>query len=258
MTYKKGDAHAVIIILLTVALVGALGWIFWQNLDKNKQTANTAPVVNAEKNPKSSDDNVAAVKTERATIENFKKYGVDISFSYPETWKVNHTAASNIVTKDAVDETTTVVSPDGMYTVSYRIGANGGLGGMCVPEENGTISSIAYEHLSAATALDFVELTTKNNDGTYSRESLLGQAGKSKNLKVNDTACATYMIGVVPLNPGGETAVTLLNASIKIKGYNDGESPDQLGKKDVASLDRLYSGKDYEAAKTILLSTTVK
>lgn len=29
--YQSGSAHVVIIVCLAVALLGALGWIFWQN-----------------------------------------------------------------------------------------------------------------------------------------------------------------------------------------------------------------------------------
>ena len=36
---QKGDAHAVIIIVLVVALIGTLGFIFWQNFTKASEQA---------------------------------------------------------------------------------------------------------------------------------------------------------------------------------------------------------------------------
>jgi cytoskeletal protein RodZ len=52
MNKQKGSAHVVIVTILGVALVGALGFIFWQNFIARNTETNTDNSVKAEKNEK--------------------------------------------------------------------------------------------------------------------------------------------------------------------------------------------------------------
>jgi len=75
MSYKynqQGSAHMVVIICLVVALIGALGWIFWQSfIDKTSDT-NSADVskVNTSKDDDLQDVSVLPQDIDYTTIKN--------------------------------------------------------------------------------------------------------------------------------------------------------------------------------------------
>src|SRR5664279_3384873 len=72
---QKGSAFIIIIIILAVALVGVLGFVFWQNFISKGPEAEVVPQVT-----KKSDNVQKAV-----TIYNLESVGA--SFSYPSDWK---------------------------------------------------------------------------------------------------------------------------------------------------------------------------
>jgi len=80
---QSGFAHIMIItILLAVALVGMLGFVFWQNFMQPKTTAGS-------KNNTNQPATKPAIKTEPAVT--YKTYTTDkynISFQYPSTWSL--------------------------------------------------------------------------------------------------------------------------------------------------------------------------
>jgi hypothetical protein len=77
---QKGSAHVVIIIILVIALLGVLGFVFWQNLiDKNPNTTNkTNSTTTTEKQD-------LVPKNENKTFAN-----TELSFEYPNSgWKIS-------------------------------------------------------------------------------------------------------------------------------------------------------------------------
>lgn len=77
---QTGNAHVVIIIILVVALVGALGFVFWQNF-MNKSATNTTAETTQQQETTSATK--ADSKTLAVTEWNIKgSYGGDQTFSY--------------------------------------------------------------------------------------------------------------------------------------------------------------------------------
>lgn len=81
MYYTKkqtGSAHAVIIIVLVVALLGALGWIFWQNfVSKDDATENT------------NETTVIGTDKTEAITKTYSNTDKNVSFDYPSNWTVS-------------------------------------------------------------------------------------------------------------------------------------------------------------------------
>ncbi|HCR55470.1 TPA: hypothetical protein DIV49_00705 [Candidatus Saccharibacteria bacterium] len=75
---ETGSAHAVVIIVLVLALITALGWIFWQNfiMKKVDTTKTELVVVDKNKNDAGNEEN-ADNKTLSTSI---------FSFEYPSDW----------------------------------------------------------------------------------------------------------------------------------------------------------------------------
>lgn len=71
---ERGEATAIIIGCLVVALIGALGWIFWQNVVSKSANTNVA---STSKNTESSkEDENAATGAEKTNLV-YKEYGYD-------------------------------------------------------------------------------------------------------------------------------------------------------------------------------------
>ena len=81
MNKQKGSAHVAIVIVLIVALLGALGFIFWQNFIRNEPATKKTEAVNI----KSSDSDKVADSNSSTLYEN------DIySFEYlSDDWRVD-------------------------------------------------------------------------------------------------------------------------------------------------------------------------
>ncbi len=71
----KGEAHTIIIIVLVVALIAALGWIFWQNFIQKQDTANdTDNTTKVEETPKTDTPDNTPVES----VLSLSNYGVEI------------------------------------------------------------------------------------------------------------------------------------------------------------------------------------
>lgn len=86
MIKQQGSAHVIIIVVLVVALVGALGYIFWQSLaasDKDTATDTSKEAKKEDANTDGEDDATVAVP------EGYMLYEDDaagFSLAYPQEW----------------------------------------------------------------------------------------------------------------------------------------------------------------------------
>ena len=238
---QKGSIHAVVIILLVIALIGALGWIFWQNFSKKD-----VPTPNSSKGTSSQ---ATKEKSKIDTVEGSisSDFGTTLIYDYPKTWKYSSEITGDKGT--AWGQTITLSSPSGNYSVVYGVGQGGGLGGTCSAEEIGTVSTVNYEILSGFPAMSFAVLSLNNmdevyQDGILSRNGYAGLVNTSvaQDLKTGDTACKLGYAGMQELDATGNTILS--NASIKIRNITSAE---EFKKK--------LSDEEYNQAKTILLST---
>ncbi|MBP9667732.1 hypothetical protein KBD87_02915 [Candidatus Saccharibacteria bacterium] len=123
---QNGSAHAIAIICLVLALIAALGWIFWQNVmskdASSKRTTKSAVL----KDVAGTNVDLSTSSKIIATTSLQQNYAM----TYPSSWVGKQGAPRN--DKETKAEKITVTSPDGNITVgveSYEKG--GGFGGAC-------------------------------------------------------------------------------------------------------------------------------
>lgn len=82
MNSQKGFSHAIIIIIIVVALIGALGFVFWNSFAKKSEQANS----NTQAPNTSNTDNEPAAKV--STFKNsYSSVGESgFEFRYPDNW----------------------------------------------------------------------------------------------------------------------------------------------------------------------------
>ena len=109
--FESGSVHLVSTIVLIVALLVALGFIFWQNFMKTKTADNQI------------------VKTQLTEVATDSSRGTGLSIRYPASWSYSRYLSN--VPKGSYDkgDTYTVTSPDNKVSVVLRIGLYGGSAG---------------------------------------------------------------------------------------------------------------------------------
>lgn len=100
---QKGSAHAVVVICLVLALITALGWIFWQNFIHKEPTNKQTDVVVVHK-----DKEIAKPKNEMTITHS----GRTVVLEYPDGWSEKSEAPA---TDTSVNKS--LVSTDGRYKI---------------------------------------------------------------------------------------------------------------------------------------------
>ncbi len=241
---QNGSAHVIIIIVLVVALIGALGWIFWQNMSRNKD----ADLHKSDKHATSNKVEEREAKLVSGHSELAQSLS-PLTFKYPETWKLNREIKGPNPPNgsDISSEAITITAPDDSMSVGFDI-SNGGIGGMCVPEEEGKIRSLSYEGLQNTKGVSFATYVTDDLDGTKHSyagliRTVVGGSNNVASLKAGDSSCSVYLRNALSVS-GSSLSLNVMSPSIRINGQDT--SPD---------ISSRYSGRMYEEAKAILLST---
>lgn len=243
---EKGSAHLIIIIALIVLLAGALGVIFYQNFIAKKaavsDTSNQAP--SSSQSTTSSSSATTTTKLLQRRINSV--FGVNLAFSYPETWTISDDTQGPSpldASKGNTSETLKLTSPSGKYVVTYTVAANGGFGGTCDPTDAGTYASTAYEKLPAFSAMDYVELTYNGApNNTVGFDGLMNATAAEK-IAQGGSLCDGYLQTTYKLSD--TNSVYLMNASFSVTGATN-----------ASDLQKALSGTEYDQAKAILLSTS--
>lgn len=247
--YQKGDAHAVVIVCLVAALACALGLLFYQNYvtknqPKTDAAGNGSPARIAEEPTKTG---VPAPKLVAGSIN--ASFGVTLNFMHPESWQKTSKVEGPLPldNQSSTVETVTLTSPSGKYSVVYKVGAGGGLGGMCDPSTAGKYTSVTWQSLSKFSSAKYVEYTTSaapKGTSDYDYGAGLVRADALDKMVVGQSSCGGYMANIIPLDKSSTGQVQAVDFSIHIK---DASTADVFK----AAL----SGTEYEQAKSILLST---
>lgn len=248
---QSGSATVAIIIVLVIILICVLGYVFWGKLSQTSQSESDSKTNEPTKTSASN------AKFETASFD--KSFGIDMHFKYPETWKIekDQSGAFPVSANDTSIESYTLTSPDNAYRVVYRLGAGGGIGGACDDESAATIVTADSQDVSGWSDVKYVLAVTKTQSGKYVSKAGLVTASTVRNLRIGGSACE-FGLGVTAV-PSANLGLTLLDASIhgaKDMNIVDGTSDQGEGSEDDAR--QLFSGKSYDEAKTILLSTTLK
>jgi len=72
MNKQQGSAHVIVVVILVVALLGALGFIFWQNFLKKDEVAKQSETTKTTDVPKTEAEKEPATKTYEATAYSFE------------------------------------------------------------------------------------------------------------------------------------------------------------------------------------------
>ena len=252
---QTGSAHVVVIVVLIIALVGALGFVFWQNfVNKYHDTEQTHST---------SKESTPEVKLKVAQIDEL--FPVKLSWSYPEDWTITSKGSGPKTETETTEQIITLTSPSKDYEVAYRVGSNGSYGGSCSPEDAGTLQYVRRESIVNFSKAIFLESIADNYsvinsqkkfEGYLYGSGLANNEDRVTNAEVGDSTCVLPLSGIRLSNISD---TVLLSANIKIKKV---ETTDQYGDtqpiKDTATITKAYDSKEYKDAIAILKSTQLK
>jgi hypothetical protein len=151
---QSGSAHLTIIIILVIALVGLLGFVYWQNFMQPK-------TIEAENNTATNTSNLMAdgtVLLSKSITETVT--GANLTLSYPNDWILTSSKSLN-PDQESLNERIYITSPDTNVKVSLWSGISG-VGGTCDPESAGTFSSVKTYPLPVYPGLTLYETMTSN------------------------------------------------------------------------------------------------
>lgn len=128
---QSGSLHLIIVIVLTVALLGALGFIFWQNFISKSSLISSD---NSNVQTKESDDTAtdSAKKSKEIEYKTYTTSKYNMSFQYPSDWtlSVKDTSTDDPVYGFHYSLNVDIANSDGDKVATFRTGLNG-LGGTC-------------------------------------------------------------------------------------------------------------------------------
>lgn len=85
MKLQKGSAHVIIIIILIMVLIGALGYIFWQNVSSKDEQVSATKTSESKKDK----DNEGSQAVTQKVPDGYVEYADDLvgfSLAYPKEW----------------------------------------------------------------------------------------------------------------------------------------------------------------------------
>ena len=142
--YQSGSAHIVIIMCVVLALVAALGWIFWQNLTTSEQSQSKAESTDANASSKQN-------KPANSTLSTCLRYE-KLCFEYPTNWTVIKTSRAGNPGEGIPDRDEAVIhnaAGEEMLTVESGVS---GLGGAC-SEDTDTYLNIYESEVTKVSGL---------------------------------------------------------------------------------------------------------
>ncbi|HET6747162.1 MAG TPA: hypothetical protein VFH06_03595 [Candidatus Saccharimonadales bacterium] len=176
---QSGSAHVIIIGILVVALLGALGFVFYQNFMAKKTDTTSS---STETMPKEQ------LKTARVAL-NSAIYALD----YPSDW-------SEVIVPGAGNtNSVTITNPDKSVRVKMDV-SSGGIGGACDSSSPlklrfYNVYPQAVTKLNASTAY-VVEAMTDAEGGGYNYKIGLTQDGGDTHAALGDSMCTVSYVGV--------------------------------------------------------------
>ena len=234
----------IILIVVLVALIVGTGY-FVYNSQKKSNSSYTNTI---QSQPELKKPDEVALKTASFDVS----FPSKLSFSYPENWSVSedHTGPLPIQPSETTVQNYTGVSPSKNYTVKYSVGFGGGLGGSCIPEEQGTIGTLTYTNLSKFSGASFVEETYQGSNQKYTiLRAALMRKDSAAEAKAGDSLCKLAFAQVIPLSDNA--AMSLIDS------YIDSPRFDKLNMT-LEDIKSVMNTSEYKQATNILLSTVLQ
>lgn len=194
---QSGFAHLVIItVILAVALVGTLGFVFWQNFMQPKhQTSGNSTGGGSSKTGDSDKPKTDPSQIALSEVASDQNRGTGLAIKYPSTWSVTHESNN---TESGKPESYNILSPDGKVKVFFMIGQDG-VGGTCDPSDTTyVVSQAEYEAIpqySKARYIEYVTHSTADDTYAYFAGTQINNQYTSNSIKAGDQACVLGMPG---------------------------------------------------------------
>lgn len=148
--YNRGSAHVVVIVILVIALLCALGFVFYQNFIEKKKPVESPSQTTAISQTNAKPDGSAL--TETTTVGYSDRM---VTLNYPKEWTVEKISQTQASADGA--STSVISSPDNKYFVTVSV-YSGGLGGAC--GEGSTFASTKLTEMPNGTGEKVLEYTT--------------------------------------------------------------------------------------------------
>jgi hypothetical protein len=149
---QTGSAHIVIIVILVLVILGALGFVYWQNFIRKDS------VVEPMKTPSSSQ-----ATTKSVTYKTYTTDVYNVSFQYPDDWTLSDPVKSDDV--DDVSRSITVTTSEG-DKVGFVVGIRG-IGGLCGDTSTYKVVDTSSTTIPGQKPVSFSFTLQPNGDGTY-------------------------------------------------------------------------------------------
>lgn len=171
---QLGSAHLITIIILVVALLGALGYIYWQNFMQSKTSTsnNTTTTVTS-----------ATVALDKSINENVT--GSNLTLNYPSDWSVSSVTGLN-PSQQTSNTKMFITSPDDNIKVTFWAGVDG-IGGTCGDPADSTITNLATYPIANYSGYTLYESTISFSSGGYS--AVAEVLKNDSKIQTNASAC---------------------------------------------------------------------
>ena len=254
MRSNRDSGHAVLItitIILGVAILALLGWVFWRNF-LNKPAATTTTTTTSTTTTKTT-PNTDLTQSTTATYN-----GKTLTIKYPASWQnvTDGTVGSGIT------------SPDGNTIIKYTLLPPDGIGGACGDPTTPVSDPIVYATWEAipgtsdAIFASYIAHHIKTADAPNATDyySYMFAAMKNsdaiKNVKTGDSACEPFLFADYVILPDNSGAA--LQARVIFKNlYMDNLTGQRLDTTQKEVQDTITSA-DAQTAQKIIESITIK
>lgn len=246
---QTGSAHLVVIIVLVVVLLGALGFVFWQNFLNN-------PVTKIDQHP--TNDNAPSISQPTAddtelTQTASTSYGdTSLILKYPKSWEETSGDTGP----------STITSPDGKVYIEFTLVPPEGIGGTCgdAAEANpmqDPIVSAKWAAIPASPKSIFSARIVRGgvkSDVYYYGFGAVRNTDEIKNIQVGASACVPFMFAsYIDLDVvSGAT----LRAVVTFKNLEENNSMKANLTK--AEIETEFESANAKVAEAIIESITVK
>jgi len=158
LTSQRGSAHVIIIVIVSLLVLGAVGYVFWNNFIRSKDE-----VVSQATSTTTTDTPTVDTKNELA-YKTFTTDRYNVSFEHPETWGVAQTTSDDSYAY--VRSYDVKVSEDAQLSLS----TGGQVGGTCEESDRLTYDVVSAKavDVKANQPVYISYVVYPNADGTYS------------------------------------------------------------------------------------------
>ena len=241
---QSGNAHLILVIVLVIALIGAIGYIAWQNFLQPKSNNNIA----------------------MKTISLNPSAKRSITFNYPETWAVERSTTDGVDNIQATSGTDDIkiISPSKNLSVDLYYNVHGsGFGFECGPSDYDLLNQTTLVGYPGTSYFEAIGHDTHQDLSGYYYTAYLSGSLTPEELdnKKSQGPCDGDLRNVIKRvdavdaqNRENENDIySIWSALIMIK---DGTLTEKLFPTTV-EIDQLFASDEFKTAKTILLSAKI-